>query len=271
MSLYSTTRTFALALVFQIALFTRPFPSEAKGTVIDDPRAIIILPAEMSTESTYPVVLSMRSDGDGRAAAELWASIGEKRGWIVVGSKDCRNDSPFAELLPKLEALLKDVQKRYPADLSRLILSGYAGGAMAAHGLVFSHPEWSAGLVVTNGMIHSSFTRQILAYPKGKWAVFLASPGHFRYQEMKQDRAFLEGLQWQTEWIDFEGGKMPAPPAAYEQAARWLDERMPRPVIKQDSGAVLPSAASKAKLDEKAAEVPAGKSQEKNKGSGKPD
>jgi hypothetical protein len=79
-----------------------------------------------------------------------------------------------------------------------------------------------------------------LAYPKARLAVFLASPTDFRYQEMRHDRQMLERFEWKTEWIEFEGGHKPAPPAAYEQAARWIDERLPREVIPGENEATNP-------------------------------
>ena len=265
---HSALLSFALGL----ALF--PCNASAKGTLIDDSRAVIQLPSEMSTEATYPVLLSLRSDGDARAAVEAWSQAAEKRRWIVVGSKECRNDVTFTELLPKLEALLKDVQKRYPVDSTRIIVAGYAGGAMAAHALVFSHPEWSSGLVINTGIMHPSFARQIAAYPKGKWAVFLASPTDFRYEDMKRDRAFLEKFQWQTEWIEFEGGHAVAPQAAHEMAARWLDERLPRPIIRENQGAVLTPASAPAQgnAEKKTAEATEskGQKQDERKGTLKP-
>lgn len=214
--------------------------AEARGTVIDDPRWVVRLPPRMSSQALYPAVLAMGPDGDAHAAADLWSAVGEARGWIIIGWKECRNDLPFEEVVPKADALINEIAQRYPVDRARLIVSGYGGGAMAAHALAFSYPGRFAALVVNTGIIHPSFARQILAYPKAGVAVFLASPADFRYEEMQHDRRFLEQLQWRTEWIEFEGGHKPAPAAAYERAARWIDERLPRDVIPGDKEAANP-------------------------------
>ncbi len=216
------------------------FAGPDRGTVIDDPRYVVYLPPEMNSGDKYPAVFALGPDANARAAADLWVPVVQSRGWIIVASKECRNDLTFTELMPKLELVIKDVLSKHPIDRTQVLVAGYAGGAMAAHALIFAHPDWFAGLVVNTGMIHPSYTQQIAAYPKGKLAVFLASPTDYRYDEMQNDRQFLENLEWKTEWIDFEGGHMPAPVAAYEQAARWLDQRLPRPVVPRAEGGVSP-------------------------------
>ncbi len=66
-------------------------------------------------------------------------------------------------------------------------------------------------------------------YPRGKLAVFLASPKDFRYREMQEDRALLETVGWQTAWFEFDAGHTYAPPDVYQQAAAWLDAHAAEP------------------------------------------
>ena len=71
-------------------------------------------------------------------------------------------------------------------------------------------------------MISEYYLNKKFNYPRGKIAVFLASPSDFRYSEMKRDLAFLKSLGWKTEWIEFKGGHKAAPPSAYKEAAKRL-------------------------------------------------
>ena len=47
---------------------------------------------------------------------------------------------------------------------------------------------------------------------------------------MQSDRRFLEGLGWETKWIEFEGGHVIAPQKVYKEAADWLEDSLKGPV-----------------------------------------
>ena len=61
-------------------------------------------------------------------------------------------------------------------------------------------------------------------YPRNKVAVLIASPTDFRYQQMLQNRAYLERAEWRVKWIEFEGGHILAPGACYDAALEWLSK-----------------------------------------------
>jgi hypothetical protein len=99
---------------------------------------------------------------------------------------------------------------------------------MGAHAFAFLSPQLISAVVINTGMMHENYSQgaQKYMYPKGKLAVFLASPTDFRYGAMKKDRVFLEELGWKTQWIEFAGGHTFAPQAKYEEAALWLEEEL---------------------------------------------
>jgi predicted esterase len=116
------------------------------------------------------------------------------------------------------------VEKKYPVDNQRVILSGMSGGGMGAHGLAEFYPDEMRAIVVNTGMMaEGSHTS---AYPNNRLAVFLASPTDFRYDEMHRDQTFLQSHNWRTHWLEFSGGHTLAPPALYAQAAQWLEQKM---------------------------------------------
>ena len=114
----------------------------------------------------------------------------------------------------------------FPIDRSKIIVSGFSGGAMGSHAFAFSYPRLISAVVLNTGMIHEHYTQQKHRYPRRKLAVFLASPTDFRYEAMKQDRKFLESLDWKTKWIEFKGGHSIAPDSVYQKAAQWLRENL---------------------------------------------
>jgi len=149
-----------------------------------------------------------------------WSAVGERHRWIIAASKRFRNGVAWDTLLPWLEAELADIEARDPVDESRVVLTGLSGGAMGAHMFAGSRPDRLCAVVANTGMMQESLKRD--DYPRGKLAVFLASPTDFRYEEMRRDRRFLESHGWTTTWIEFRGGHTLAPPEAYEAAATWL-------------------------------------------------
>jgi predicted esterase len=106
-------------------------------------------------------------------------------------------------------------------DKSRIIATGLSGGGMASHYLAYAHPELFAAVIINTGMMAEDQPTWPHP-PRGKIAVFLASPTDFRYEQMKKNRLFLESLGWKTHWIEFPGGHRLAPSAVLEDAAEWL-------------------------------------------------
>ena len=88
---------------------------------------------------------------------------------------------------------------------------------MGAHAFAKFYPDRVRAVVINTGMIQPSFLTE--DYPRGKAAVFIASPTDFRYADMKTDRTFLEQRGWRTTWVEFEGGHAIAPPEVYDRAA----------------------------------------------------
>ncbi|MFA5140778.1 MAG: hypothetical protein WC728_16250 [Elusimicrobiota bacterium] len=91
---------------------------------------------------------------------------------------------------------------------------------MGSYSFAFLHPELISGVVVNTGMMHEYEKTRRDLFPRGKFAVLLASPTDFRYEEMRGDREFLRSLGWRTERIEFEGGigSLRRPPTAKRRA-----------------------------------------------------
>ncbi len=134
-----------------------------------------------------------------------------------------QNGIPSEPILKDLAAIVLKLYNKYPISNTKVIASGFSGGGMGSHWFAFLYPNLIKAVVINTGMMHENFVAQKNKYPRNKYAVFLASPTDFRYNEMKRDRKFLKDLNWKTKWIEFEGGHTPAPASAYEEAANWLE------------------------------------------------
>ena len=108
----------------------------------------------------------------------------------------------------------------------KLVFAGVSGGGQVSHAFAFGSPSKVAAVVTNCGIIDRGFLNYTEYYPHNKTMLFIASPTDFRYNDMKDDKAYLEALGWKAGWIEFEGGHMLAPAKTYEQAADWLEREL---------------------------------------------
>ena len=202
-------------------------PADQRPRTIDQADYLLRLPSQLDASRKHPLVVALAPDGAPRPLVNLWTPVSEQRKWLLFGSKTVRNG---VDLNPQIEPLRRAIQEviaRYPVDQRKVIVTGFSGGAMASHDLAFELRDLVAATVLNTGMMGEWERAREASRPRGKLAVFLASPTDFRYEQMKLDRQFLERLGWNTTWIVFDGGHRSAPPWAVQRAAAWLDEQLP--------------------------------------------
>ncbi len=158
----------------------------------------------------------------------LWKKNAGRYGWMVFASTEYQNGPDMYAMVSKIVQILKrDILVNYPVDTRSIMAAGISGGGMGSHALSFWFPDLVSAVIVNTGKMNDIFLQHMDRYPEGKIAVFLASPTDFRYAEMKRDCANLKKRRWKTQWIEFQGGHVFAPPERYDEAARWLNENLP--------------------------------------------
>jgi len=197
-------------------------PPFKKPKIIDNSKYILCVPEGIDISKKYPLVVALSPNADAESMIKTWQDISNKYKWIIFASKENRNGINLIEFIPELASLVREVSSDFPIDRSRIIAAGFSGGGMSSHAFSFSYPELISAVVANTGITHEYYRERINEYPRGKLAVFLASPTDFRYEEMKHDKDFLENLGWKVKWIEFKGGHKIAPSSAYEKAAEWL-------------------------------------------------
>ena len=194
--------------------------------IINSQQYMLYIPSGIDSNKKYPLVLALSPGADAQSMISTWKNVSEKHKWLIFASKVSRNGMDFKEAGGHLSSLIRQVSLNYPADRNKIIASGFSGGGQVSHYLSMYYPNIFWAIVVNTCMIHENFSGgKSYSYPKGKIAVFLASPTDFRYNQMKIDRDFLEGLGWKTKWIEFQGGHIIASDSAYQEAAQWLSEQ----------------------------------------------
>jgi predicted esterase len=195
---------------------------EMSGRVSDRDGVLIYVPDGAGSAGPVPLVFALSPSADAEAMLVKWRAVADQHHWIVAASKDFKNGVDFMFLLGRINAELDAVEQNYPVDPTHVIFTGLSGGGMGSHGFAKYYPGRLDAIVINTGMMADG--SQTADYPRGKIAVFLASPTDFRYHEMQRDYAFLKSIGWKVKWIEFPGGHTLAPDAVYEQAAAWLEE-----------------------------------------------
>jgi predicted esterase len=200
-----------------------------ESRTVDSDAYILYIPADIDAQTLRPLVIVFSPSGDSKGVIEFWKDIAEGYKLIVLASKEFHNGMDATPVLERLADGMEAVRAQAPVDSSRIIAAGFSGGGMCSHLFAFSHPALISAVIVNTGMIHEAYIQRPEVYPRGKCAVFLASPKDFRYEEMRRDERFLKELGWRTAWIEFEYGHAVAPVSAYESAVQWLIEQLNKP------------------------------------------
>jgi len=194
---------------------------------INSRQFIMYIPSGVDMSEKYPLVMAFSPSADAESMINTWKGVAEKYKWIILASKESRNGLDMKQTIDSHLAIIRFVSVNYPIDLSKIIAAGFSGGGMVSHAFAMFYPRKIYAVVANTAMIHEIFEEgNSYTYPRGKVAVFLASPEDFRYSQMKKNRGFLEKLGWQTKWIEFQGGHTIAPEATYLEAAEWLSRKI---------------------------------------------
>lgn len=203
-------------------------PQGASARTINAAQYIMYIPGGVEPDRKYPLVVAFSPSADAASMISAWKSVSEKYKWLILASKESRNGLDMKKVCDSHANILEFIIMNFPVDSDKIIATGFSGGGMQSHGFAMYYPKLIRAVVVNTAMIHENFRGRKEAYfysTEAKSAVFLASPTDFRYNEMKADKSFLQGIGWKTKWIEFQGGHTMAPQEAYQQAAQWLEEQ----------------------------------------------
>jgi len=200
--------------------------SFAPAQEIETSEELLYLPSRIAASQKYPLLIVLPADGMVQAVLDYLRPICEKHKWIMLVSKKFRAGIDMRPVIDNLASRLNNLSSDYPIDRKRVVVTGFSAGATGAHFFSWSHSEAVSAVIVNSGMIHKAFRDGKRRYPRQKYAVFLASPTDFQYQQMQDDRRFLERSGWQVKWIEFKGGHTLAPLPAYEEAVQWLKMKL---------------------------------------------
>ena len=177
----------------------------------------LYLPSSYSPKRRWPLVVSSDPGAHGTIPLELQKDAADRLGYILVSSNNSSNGR-WQPRLEATEAVVRDVQARYPIDLQRIYFAGFSGGARFSSQLALLC-KCAAGVLLSG----AGFMEEFPPAPKTVFPVFSAvGTFDFNYKEMipLQDTLTKAGY---PHWLRiFDGPHRWPPPDIMEEALMWF-------------------------------------------------
>jgi len=133
-----------------------------RGEVIDrvvcgrfpDQSYALVLPVGYDPDREWPVVFIFEPAARGPLAARVFLDASRRFGVIVMCSNNSSNRS-LEGSFRAAEAMFDDAFRLFSADTSRIILSGFSGGARVASNLALEDPRVDGVIACGAGMYHN--------------------------------------------------------------------------------------------------------------------
>ena len=117
-----------------------------KGKINPDVRCILnkevsyalYLPSGYTPDKKFPLILAFDAHGGGNLPLEMYKTLAESHGCILIGSNNSKNGLPMNETGIIVQALFTEIRSRYSIDTARITTMGFSGGSRIASLVAFS-------------------------------------------------------------------------------------------------------------------------------------
>ena len=177
----------------------------------------LYLPSSYSPYRRWPLIVSSDPGAQGEIPLELQKAAAERLGYILASSNNSRN-GPWKPRLEATQAVLDDLQTRFPIDSRRIYFAGFSGGARFSSQLAASC-KCSAGLLLSG----AGFNQGLAPDPKAALPVF-STVGifDFNYKEVVPFQDTLAKAAY-PHWLRIFDGSHQWPPAdVMDEALTWF-------------------------------------------------
>lgn len=115
-------------------------------------------------ERPRPALMVMDPRGRATRALEIFRAAADSLGWIVISSYETASDNPDAPNVRAVNAMVRDLQDRWNADMRRLYVAGFSGTARIAWDFAAQLNGHVAGVIgVGGGLAAYTELTQLLA------------------------------------------------------------------------------------------------------------
>lgn len=175
----------------------------------------LYLPSGFSDERRWPALIVMDPRGRSAPALEVFRPGAEEFGWMVLSSDNTLSDGPMEPNVRAINALLQEVQRRYPVDAERIYLAGFSGTAMFAWQVASQVPI--AGVIAAGGRFEPGQEDRPVNVP----TFGTAGTVDFNYTEMFRVHELLTRWETPQRLESFPGVHGWMPPQIARRAIAW--------------------------------------------------
>jgi hypothetical protein len=196
-----------------------------KGKVIDGVQCkkdvtqsyALYLPTNYSADKKWPVVYAFDAHGKGSLPVGLFKDEAERYGYILVGSNNSKNGTPWDVTEANYDTLYSDTHSRFSIDDSRIYTAGFSGGSRVASTLAIKN----GGI---NSVIGCGAGFGLQQRPKKKFHYFgIAGNADMNLTEMIFLDSSLERSKYKHFFESFDGKHEWPPKPVIADAFLWLE------------------------------------------------
>ncbi|NVO01240.1 MAG: hypothetical protein HXX09_00920 [Bacteroidetes bacterium] len=178
----------------------------------------LYLPSTYDSTKKYPIIFAFDSHANGLTPVELFKAEAEKYGYIVIGSNNSKNGTPWPTTNAYYNSMFTDACERFSVDLNRVYTAGFSGGSRVAstiaiqNGGIAGVVGFSAGFPNLNQPITNKFD-----------FMGVCGTADFNYNEMSQLDKNLENIQFNHFLLTFNGKHEWPPQEIIPDIFYWLE------------------------------------------------
>lgn len=161
-----------LSLIIGIFILNHSWSQEtliSKGVVVDSLTVqdsisesfSIYIPKDFENGETWPVLVLFDPEGRGRSTAQLFRSIAEEQGYIIIASNEILNKTSLQTNLPVAARLIERLLISIPANPSMIYVGGLQEGAQLASATPLIYKEIRGVLAVGDAWINTELTEKM--------------------------------------------------------------------------------------------------------------
>ena len=101
----------------------------------------LYLPESYSDSVKFPVLIFFDPHADGGVPLNLYKSLADKFGYVLMGSNNSKNGLQFDQTSVIANNLIREASSRFSTDMKRISLAGFSGGAKVALTAASGYPD----------------------------------------------------------------------------------------------------------------------------------
>lgn len=159
-------------LLFCVALASAAFAGPAEGVVrknfSGDPDSCYALyvPPGVEEGKRYPLIVVLHgSHGNVDAPIRWWRDIASQRNCFVCAPKSHGMSWPLADQ-SHVTRIVAEIERDFPIDPKRVLLTGVSDGGTYSYVLGFKHPDVFSAIAVVSGILPLFFQKNLDEQPK---------------------------------------------------------------------------------------------------------